>query len=100
MPPKNEAMEEIKDDIASSGLREDVDTLKADLMRIRDDMSLIADSLRTRVRSQAHSTKESAQNRYQESVDSIEQCVQEKPLTTVLVAFAAGLLLGKLFSLK
>lgn len=100
MPPRNEAMEEIADDTSEPGLRADVDTLKADLLRIKDDLALIADSVRTRVRSQAQSTRANATTRYQDSMDSIEQYIEEKPLTTVLVAFGVGLLLGKIFSLK
>lgn len=100
MPPKNDAESTAEVTAGEASLRDDVEVLKGDLLRIKDDLALIADGLRDRVRAQARSTREQAQSQYQDSVESIEQYIEEKPLTTVLVAFGLGLILGKIFSLK
>jgi ElaB/YqjD/DUF883 family membrane-anchored ribosome-binding protein len=95
-----EGAAEVTGAAGEASVRDDVDSLKGDLMRIKDDLGVIAESLKVRVRERARSTKETAQDRYQDSVDSLEHYIEEKPLTTVLMAFGVGLLLGKIFSLK
>jgi ElaB/YqjD/DUF883 family membrane-anchored ribosome-binding protein len=39
----------------------------------------------------------SARDKSSDTVDSVEHKIQEKPLMSLLVAFLAGLILGKLF---
>jgi len=85
---------------AKAELDQDVESLKEDLQQIKEDIALLADNLRGRASTKLREAKASAQAEYEEKLDSLEQCIQEKPLTTVLAAFGIGLLLGKIFSMK
>ena len=70
----------------------DIDTIKADLAALRDDFSSIA-SARVRdgavsVRKAAKAVQESAAS----AVDRVDHFIAERPLTSVLIAFGAGVL--------
>lgn len=81
---------------AAEELREDMERLKSDVAALVDAVGKVAadrgrDSLRAlddaRVRAQAQAAQ---------SVESVERQIAEKPFISVLVAFGAGMLFGKL----
>ena len=81
-------------------MRDEMDLLKSDLARIKDDLGMMAEHVTGRARAGASVARDHAQTRFNDYHDSVEQYIEEKPLTTVLAAFGIGLLLGKIFSLK
>ena len=81
---------------STDDLRADLDKMRADLAALMDSVGKFAsdsgregvlafDSVRTRAQAQAT-----------QSLESIEHQIAAKPLTSVLVAFAVGMLFGKL----
>lgn len=98
----------------SKQLREEMNTLKEDLAGLKGDLQSITealkgegserfDELKQRLRSGAEAQAERAERAYRRAtargeaaLDEARECFEERPLTTVLGAFALGLLLGKL----
>jgi ElaB/YqjD/DUF883 family membrane-anchored ribosome-binding protein len=76
----------------------DLDALKADLAKIRTDLSDIAGNWMDQGRKQAISAADDIKERFQNTADSVEGWVKERPLTAVLIAAGIGLVLGKLSS--
>jgi ElaB/YqjD/DUF883 family membrane-anchored ribosome-binding protein len=79
-------------------LRDELTDLKADLANIKDDIKSLADSAMGRARDEARLVRDRSKARVQSSIGSMEEYVEEQPLTSVLVAFGVGLLMGKLMS--
>lgn len=91
-----------------NGLGKDVETLKDDILKLREDLSGIAQSLLEKGKSETEAAKEklseglqdefqAAREMGKEKVESIEDHIREKPLQSLLIAFVIGLFLGKLF---
>ncbi len=89
-------------------LGKDVETLKDDLSKLREDLTGIAQSLLEKGKTETEAAKdklsEGLQDEFQavrdkskETVESIEDQIREKPLLSLLIAFIVGLFLGKLF---
>ena len=87
---------------------QDLEALREDVTRLRADLSQLAKSLVDKGKSETDSAKEkmvdelmaglkSARVRGNDTVESVEHKIQEKPLMSLLIAFFVGLLLGKLF---
>ncbi len=88
-------------------LGQDLETLREDVTRLRADLSQLAKSLlekgksetdtaRDRVMGEFMSNLHSARDRSGETVETVERKIQEKPLMSLLIAFLAGLVLGKI----
>src|SRR5262245_48599283 len=82
-------------------LRQDVEALKADLMAIRTDLKGLGRDLASAAKASADAAKdrvrsavEAAASKGEEAAKKIHHAIEEKPLTSVLVAFGTGLLLG------
>lgn len=95
----------------------EVEALKRDIRDLRDDVKSLAESLKEagksrvinardrlgsimheiseQARQQARDVVDMAKQRGQDAVDSTRRTVGDKPLTSVLVAFAGGLLLSR-----
>ena len=89
-------------------LGQDLETLREDVTKLRADLSQIAKSLLEKGKNETDSAKDrifeelrydlqSARNKGRETVDTVENKIQEKPLMSLLIAFLIGLVLGKLF---
>ncbi len=85
---------------ADPTMRDELSELKADLSAIKDDLKSLADSAMGRARDEARSVRDRSRAKVQSSIGSMEDYVEEQPLTSVLVAFGVGLLLGKFMSYK
>ena len=83
------------------------DTLKQDIHQLRDDFSKLTQSLLDKQRGQVDRLREefsssgrravdSAKSVSDKAIKSTQHQIQERPLTTVLAIFLAGLFLGKL----
>jgi len=90
------------------GLGKDVETLKEDISKLREDFAGIAQSLLEKGKAETEAAKgkiseglrdefQSAREKSKESVASLEDQIREKPLMSLLIAFVIGLFLGKLF---
>lgn len=72
----------------------ETDALRQDIEQLRQDLAALTDSVKQRTGTQTQAGLESARERACELGSQIEA----RPLTSVVAAFGAGLLLGKLFS--
>jgi len=87
---------------------QDLDALREDVTKLRADLSQLAKALLEKGKSETDSAKDkvveelmaglkTARVRGNDTVESVEHKIQEKPLMSMLIAFFVGLLLGKLF---
>ncbi len=87
----------------------DIDTVKNDLSKLRSDIASLKDSFQSfatdRVRSKFNSAQETvdewtdkARTRSRESLEDLSEEIEERPLTSILLAFGVGVLLGRLFN--
>ena len=104
--------------MATRNLDQELDTLRGDLGKIRDDIAALTRSLSdtaaaeakaggARLNRAAHDAAQTAKERAQHFADSaraqgeegiaaLEQRIEQNPFTSVLVAFGVGLVIGKL----
>lgn len=100
--------------MATRNLDQELDTLRADLGKIRDDIAALTRTLGdtaaaeakaggARLNEAAHAAKERAQHfaesaraQGEEGIAALEQRIEQNPFTSVLVAFGVGLVIGKL----
>lgn len=73
---------------------EDTDALRQDIEQLRKDLAALTDSVKQRSNEHMQAGLDSARDRAGELGEEIEA----RPFTSVVTAFAVGLLLGKLFS--
>jgi ElaB/YqjD/DUF883 family membrane-anchored ribosome-binding protein len=94
--------------MAERDLNKDVESIKADLDALRKDLSGIMETIKGTAKSRAESEIEALQKRINQIADgvqtsgrdglrAVEGQIEEKPLVSVAIAFAVGLMLGKLF---
>ena len=94
--------------MGQENLGQDLEALREDVTRLRSDLSQLAKSLLDKGKSESDTAKErvieelmsnfrSARDKSNETVESVEHKIQEKPLMSLLIAFLVGLILGKLF---
>ncbi len=73
-------------------VRADLDALKSDFAQIREDLRTMASTAVKEGKSRAYEVRDAAQEKFEDSLDSLESFVKEKPLTACGIAFAAGIL--------
>lgn len=94
--------------MAQEKLGQDIETLREDVARLRTDLSQIAKSLLEKGKNETDSAKDkmlgdirnelfAVKEKGYEKIDNVEHTIQEKPFISLLIAFLAGLVLGKLF---
>jgi ElaB/YqjD/DUF883 family membrane-anchored ribosome-binding protein len=93
--------------MAERDLNKDVDAIKTDLDTLRKDLASVLETIKGTARSRAESELDALQKRLnqiatdvqasgRESLRAVEGQIGERPLVSVAVAFAVGLMLGKL----
>lgn len=93
---------------AERDLRADIDTLKTDLEVLKRDIGQIAQSLKGSataraeqeldgVRKRASRLADDLQSQGREQLRSFEAQIEERPLASLALAFAIGLIFGKMF---
>ncbi|MDX1540722.1 MAG: hypothetical protein R3349_04905 [Geminicoccaceae bacterium] len=93
---------------AERDLRQDLDTLKNDLDVLKKDISTIAQSLKgaatnraeqelDQVRQRVSRLAGDLQSQGKEQLRSFEAQIEERPLASLALAFAIGLIFGKMF---
>ena len=86
----------------------DFDTVRDDLTKLSNDIASLAASLKdgatesareqlAAARDRFDRLTEQARSRGEEQLDKLAATIEERPLTSVLVAFGVGLILGRLF---
>lgn len=117
------------DEIKEHDINLGIENLKADISNLRTDLSELSNSIKEKGKGYARITAEKViqsigteldklgedkekviaklqdelqgiQDKSKESIESVEDKIQENPLKSVLVAFLAGLFIGKIFDRK
>jgi ElaB/YqjD/DUF883 family membrane-anchored ribosome-binding protein len=94
--------------MAERDLGKDVDAIKSDLDALRKDLASIVETVKGTAKSRAETEIDALQKRLnqiaadvqssgRDSLHAVEGQIGDKPLVSVAVAFAVGLMLGKLF---
>lgn len=89
-------------------LRKDVDALRADLDALRRDLGQIFDTVKTKTGNRAESEIDALRKRIErlagdvqssgrETVRAVGDQIEERPFASLAMAFAVGLVLGRLF---
>ncbi len=101
-------MAEAKSSI-EDGLKRDVDAIKADMDALRKDLVAVLDTLKGTASTRAEAEIEALRKRLdriatgaqasgRESLRKVEEQIEERPLVSLAIAFAVGLLLGRIFN--
>ena len=80
------------------GMNQEVDALRADFNKLREDLAALTKTLKEQTRQKAADGLSDLKTKTDEYRTGFEDQIREKPLETVLAAFGIGLVLGKLFS--
>jgi ElaB/YqjD/DUF883 family membrane-anchored ribosome-binding protein len=94
--------------MAERDLSKDVDTIKTDLDVLRKDLANVLETIKGTAKSRAESEIDALQKRLnqiaadlqttgRDSLRAVEGQIGERPLVSVAIAFAVGLMLGRLF---
>ncbi len=94
--------------MAERDLSEDIDALRADLEALRRDFARVVETAKDTASSRAQSEIDELQQRLnklageiqsggRESLRAVEEQVESRPLMSVALAFAIGLILGRAF---
>jgi ElaB/YqjD/DUF883 family membrane-anchored ribosome-binding protein len=94
--------------MAERDLTKDVDAIKTDLDVLRKDLSNVLATIKGTAKSRAETELDALHKRLndiatdlqvssRDSLRAVESQIGEKPLVSVAVAFAVGLMVGKLF---
>ena len=88
-----------------ASLEADLEALRADLGKLREDVAALTASLAElvgesasgeKVREMAARLAERAKQTGRENLDALQRKIEERPLTSIAVAFGLGLVIGKL----
>lgn len=93
---------------AERDLRQDIDALRGDFDSLRKDVGQLVETLKGSTSERAEAELEDVRRRLnklatdvrtggREQVRNIESHIEERPLASLAVAFAVGLMLGRLF---
>lgn len=93
---------------AERDLRQDLDTLKTDLDVLKKDIGTIVQSLKGTATNRAEAEVDAVRQRVgklagdlqsqgKEQIRSFEAQIEERPLASLAMAFAIGLIFGKMF---
>ena len=93
--------------MAERDLNEDVDAIKTDLDALRKDLASVLETIKGTAKNRAESELDALQKRLnqiasdvqasgRDSLRAVESQIGERPLVSIAVAFAVGLMLGKL----
>jgi ElaB/YqjD/DUF883 family membrane-anchored ribosome-binding protein len=89
-------------------LKSDINVIKADIDNLRKDLAAALDRIKGTAASRAESEIQALQKRInriaddlqtggRESLRAVEERIEERPLVSLAIAFAVGLVLGRLF---
>jgi ElaB/YqjD/DUF883 family membrane-anchored ribosome-binding protein len=114
MPPNLAPFALKEEKMAEHDLGKELDAVREDMAKLRSDLGSVAEALRDVTRERAEAAKsglrdltgnvreelrksfDGVRDRSRKSMESMEEQIEQKPLMSLLVAFGAGMLLGKL----
>lgn len=82
--------------MADRSIEKEFDVLKNDLGTLKEDVANIAKLLARKGQAQFNDALDSSKARVQAGVEVLENQITARPLTSLLVAFGIGILLGKI----
>lgn len=93
---------------AEQDLRKDLDAIKSDIDALRKDLVSVADSVKGTATKRADAEIDALRKRLdklatnvqttgREQLRAVEEQIEERPLVSLAMAFAIGLMLGRLF---
>lgn len=82
---------------AQEQMQQEMQTLREDLQRVQRDLQQMAESAVGYGRESYEQARRAASEQMETGIEQVEQYMQERPLTTVLIAFGIGLITGTLF---
>jgi ElaB/YqjD/DUF883 family membrane-anchored ribosome-binding protein len=77
-------------------VKQDFDSLRADLDALRKDLGSLVSTLKDNVSGRAETFARDLQTTGQDKLRSAERMIEEQPLVSVAIAFATGLVVGRL----
>ncbi len=80
----------------TANLRDDLDALRKDVSKLTDDVRGIASERVSAARDRARDTAYRARDRGEAVASEVGHRIEERPLTSVAVAFGVGMLIGRL----
>ena len=94
--------------MTTRNVEEEFDTLKDDLAKLRGDIANLSHALTdvtsdtvhdqiASIRGRIDSMTEDARTQGRQTLDDLTDQIEEKPLTSVLVALGVGILIGRMF---
>ncbi|XAL99583.1 hypothetical protein OT109_18635 [Phycisphaeraceae bacterium D3-23] len=78
-------------------LRGDIESLKADIASLKDDLGSALGSAMAEGKASAKAAKEQLGEKIESGQDSLEACITEHPIRSVAIAAGVGLVLGFLY---
>lgn len=81
-------------------MQSELANLKGDLRKVKDDLRSIADALMNQGRSSATAVRDRVQERVEGGIDTIQEYMEQRPITSLLVVLGIGLIVGKLLNSK
>jgi ElaB/YqjD/DUF883 family membrane-anchored ribosome-binding protein len=82
----------------NTDIHKQLQALKDDLLAVKEDVGKVTSSAVRQGREAAYAAKDQAADGLQQGVDTARQYVQERPLTSALVAMGVGMGLGLLLT--
>jgi len=86
--------------MAERDLSSDVQALKKDLAELRDDIAAMGGTMVSEGKKRASKMRASVEDSVESSVETVRDTIEERPFTSLLVAFGAGLVFGKFLDRK
>lgn len=81
-------------------MRNDVQALREDLAKLQNDIQGMAQSLMERGRKQAEEARDRMNTQVENGMEALEECIEKRPVTSLLTAFGIGIVVGTIFSRK
>ncbi len=81
-------------------LKADMEILRADLANLKEDLKAVGESFKNQAAQTSRSARDAAVRKWDDSTDTLRNEILERPMTSVAVAFGAGLIVGKLMHCK
>jgi ElaB/YqjD/DUF883 family membrane-anchored ribosome-binding protein len=82
--------------MAERNIEKDIDALRGDFASLQADLQTLTKTLARRAKSAASDTADDLLARGRDGMAAVEGHVAERPLASLLIAFGAGVALGKL----
>lgn len=82
--------------MAERNIEKDIDALRSDFASLQSDLQTLTKTLARRAKTAAADTADDLLAKGRDGVAVVEEHVAERPLASMLIAFGAGVALGKL----